>query len=157
MRKLFFTAALFASCLTIKVADAQVRVRANVNIGSQPEWGPVGYSHADYYYMPDVDAYYDVQHHEYVYNDNNTWVHNRTLPQKYGDYDRYHSYKVVVNQQNPWEHHDEIRAKYENYKGRHDQVVIRDSHDRRYRNHWKDENDNMDRKDRGDRDHHDNQ
>ncbi|MDB5125286.1 MAG: hypothetical protein JWP94_3415 [Mucilaginibacter sp.] len=154
MRKLCFTAALFVSCLSIQLANAQVRVRANVNIGSQPEWGPVGYNHADYYYMPDIDAYYDVSQHQYVYNDNNNWVHSRTLPAQYGNYDRYHSYKVVVNQQNPWEHHDEIRSKYENYKGRHDQVVIRDSRDNRYRKHWKDDDDN---KDRGDREHHDNQ
>jgi len=46
---------------------------------------------------------------------------------------------VVVNQRNPWEHHDQIRSRYENYKGRHDQQVIRDSHDARYRNHWRDD------------------
>src|SRR5476651_1387204 len=134
MKKFLFIAALLFGCLSFKLADAQIGIHIGVNIGAQPDWGPVGYTHADYYYMPDIDAYYDVPHHQYVYNDNNTWVHNNTLPARYGNYDRYHGYKVVVNQPNPWEHHDVIRTKYETYKGRHDQVVIRDSHDTRYRN-----------------------
>jgi hypothetical protein len=86
--------------------------------------------------MPDIDAYYDVPNHQYVYYDNNVWVHNRALPPRFGNFDRYHSYKVVVNQRNPWEHHDQIRGRYTNYRGRHDQAVIRDTHDARYKNHW---------------------
>jgi hypothetical protein len=139
MRKLCFIAALLVSCLSIQLAGAQVHVSASVNIGNQPGWGPVGYSHADYYYMPDIDAYYDVTQHQYVYNDNNTWVHSSTLPSQYGNFDRYHAYKVVINQQNPWEHQDQIRAKYSSYKGRHNQQIIRDSHDSRYTNYWKDD------------------
>ena len=134
MKKLIFTAAILACCLTIKVADAQLRI--HVNIGSQPAWGPVGYSHADYYYMPDIDAYYDIPAHQYIYFDNNAWVRGAYLPERYGDYDIYHGYKVVVNQRNPWERGDFYRTRYASYRGRHDQGVIRDSRDERYRNHW---------------------
>jgi hypothetical protein len=156
MKKLIFTAAILFSCLAIQKANAQVHVRLGLNINNQPDWGPVGYDHAEYYYMPDIDAYYDVPNHQYVYNENNVWVHNRVLPQRYGNYDRYHGYKVVVNQRNPWEHHDQIRGRYSNYKGRHDQVVIRDTHDQRYRNHWH-EDGNGGHEDKG-RDHgHDHQ
>jgi hypothetical protein len=144
MKKLLFAAAIALSCLSIKTADAQITVRAGINIGSQPEWGPVGYAHAQYYYMPDIDAYYDVPAHQYVYNENNVWVHANVLPERY-HFDRYHTYKVVVNQRNPWEHHADIRTRYAGYRGRHDQTIIRDSHDSRYQNHWK-----------GDRDHGDN-
>ena len=144
MKKLFFIAALAFGCLSIKIADAQITFRAGVNIGSQPEWGPVGYAHAQYYYMPDVDAYYDVPAHQYVYNENNVWVHAGALPPRY-HFDRYHSYKVVVNQRNPWEHHADIRTRYASYRGRQDQSVIRDSHDARYQNHWKGDQDGGDR------------
>jgi len=135
MKKLFFTAAVLFGCLSFNIANAQIRLNLGVNIGSQPEWGPVGYDHAEYYYMPDIDAYYDVPNHQYVYFDNNVWVHAGALPPRY-HFDRYHSYKVVVNQRNPWEHQGAIRARYANFRGRHDQVVIRDSHDAHYRNHW---------------------
>jgi len=136
MKKFLFIAAFTLGCLSFKAADAQIGLHIGVNIGSQPEWGPVGYSHAEYYYLPDIDAYYDVPNHQYVYLENNVWVHAGVLPPRFGNFDRYHSYKVVVNQHNPWEHHGDIRARYAGYKGRHDQQVIRDSHDDRYRNHW---------------------
>jgi hypothetical protein len=37
------------------------QVSVNVNIGSPPLWGPSGYSNIDYYYLPDVQAYYDIR------------------------------------------------------------------------------------------------
>ena len=129
MKKLLFTAAIALGCLSINTARAQITIRAGVNIGSQPEWGPVGYAHAQYYYMPDIDSYYDVNAHQYVYFSNNVWVHSPGLPPRYANYDVYHGYKVVVNQPQPWVHHDRIRARYAQYRGRRDQVVIRDSHD----------------------------
>jgi len=140
MKKLFFTAVILISCFYFKFADAQVHFSVGVNIGAQPDWGPVGYDHADYYYMPDIDSYYDVSAHTYVYYNNNVWVHSRSLPPRYSNYDVYHGYKVVVNQPHPWYHHDAIRARYANYRGRHDQAFIRDSHDDRYRNHWHGDN-----------------
>jgi len=135
MKRLFITAAILVGCLTLKKADAQIHLSVGVNIGAQPEWGPVGYDHADYYYMPDIDAYYDVPVHQYVYYDNNVWVHAAALPPRY-HFDRYHTYKVVVNERNPWEHQAQIRARYANFRGRHDQAIIRDSRDAHYRNHW---------------------
>jgi hypothetical protein len=143
MKKLLFAAAIIFGCLSVKVADAQVRISLGLNIGAQPEWGPVGYDHAEYYYMPDADAYYDVPNHQYVYFDHNVWVHAGALPPRY-HFDKYHSYKVVVNEHNPWEHHDVIRNRYANYRGRHDQVVIRDSHDDHYRNHWHEDGEHRD-------------
>lgn len=142
MKKIIFTAAIILSCLSVKIANAQVRFSIGVNIGSQPEWGPVGYDHADYYYMPDVDAYYDVNAHQYVYLNNNVWVHDAYLPGPYRNYDVYHGYKVVVNQRTPWMRNDYYRNRYAGYRGRRDQGVIRDSRDERYRNHWHGDNGN---------------
>jgi hypothetical protein len=138
MKKSIFIAAIILSCLSIKVADAQVSISLGVNIGSQPDWGPVGYDHADYYYMPDINTYYDVPAHRYVYYENNIWVHRTYLPVRYRSYDRYHGYKVVVNERNPWERNDVYRTRYADYRGRRDQPIIRESNDERYRNHWHD-------------------
>ncbi|QEM07416.1 hypothetical protein DIU31_029385 [Mucilaginibacter rubeus] len=134
MKKIILTAAILLSSLTVKIASAQISL--NINIGSQPAWGPVGYDHVDYYYLPDIDSYYDINAHQYVYFDNNVWVHGAMLPPRFGNYDVYRSYKVVVNERTPWIRNDVYKRKYASYKGRHDQVVIRDSHDEKYRNHW---------------------
>ncbi len=136
MKKLAFTAAIILSCLTFKMAGAQIHFRVGVNIGLQPAWGPVGYDHADYYYLPDIGVYYDVPAHQYIYFENNVWVHRAYLPVRYRNYDLYHGYKAVINERNPWERHNVYRTRYAGYSGRHDQGVIRDSRDNRYRNHW---------------------
>lgn len=134
MKKIILTAAIFMSCLTAKIASAQISL--SINIGSQPEWGPTGYDHADYYYMPDIDSYYDVNAHQYVYFNNNVWVHTTTLPARYSNYDVYHGYKVVVNERTPWVHNNVYRTKYATYKGRRDQTIIRDTKEVKYKNHW---------------------
>jgi hypothetical protein len=134
MKKIILTTAIFLSALSFQAAKAQVSF--SINIGSQPEWGPIGYDHADYYYMPDIDTYYDVPAHQYVYLENNSWVHRASLPARYSNYNVYNGYKAVVNERNPWVRDNVYRAKYAGYKGRGNQPIIRDSRDARYANHW---------------------
>lgn len=134
MKKIILTTAIFLSALSFQAAKAQISF--NINIGSQPEWGPVGYDHADYYYMPDIDAYYDVPAHQYVYYDNNAWIRRSSLPARYNNYNVYNGYKVVINERTPWVRNNVIRAKYAGYRGHAGQTIIRDSRDAKYRNHW---------------------
>lgn len=107
-------------------ASAQVDV--HVNIGLQPAWGPAGYDYAEYYYIPDIDAYYDVSARQYVYFDNNVWVTRPYLPPQYRGYDLYRGYKVVINEPRPWMHHDRYRGQYAQYRGHYGQRIIRDDH-----------------------------
>ena len=138
MKKIIFTTAILMACLSFKSTYGQIRLSLGVNITNQPDWGPVGYDHADYYYMPDIGVYYDVPAHQYVYLNGNAWVRGGSLPYRYHDYDLYHGYKVVVNEPRPWMHDADMRGRYGQYRGRRDQQIIRDSRDDRYRNHWHD-------------------
>ena len=128
-KQILFIAVIIATIFGLK-ANAQVSV--NLNIGSQPLWGPTGYDYVQFYYIPDIDAYYDVSRHEYVYAEGGRWVYHRTLPPRYGNYDLYNGYKVVVNEPSPWMHHDRYVHDYASYRGRHGQPFIRDSRDERY-------------------------
>ncbi len=136
MKKLIFATIILLSCLIFKAADAQVRVSIGVNINSQPEWGPVGYDHADYYYLPDIGTYYSIPTHQYIYYSNSRWVRTVYLPERYRNYDLYNGYKVVINERDPWLRDDIYRGRYAGYKGNRNQVIIRDSRDERYRDHW---------------------
>ena len=129
-KQIFIFAFVITTCFGY-VATAQVGVEFNDAV--QPMWGPVGYDHVDYYFLPDIDAYYDVPHKQYVYFDNGTWVTRPDLPSAYADYNLYNGYKIVVNKPSPWLHNDKYQAKYERYKNRHDQKIIRDSHENKYR------------------------
>lgn len=125
-------AILLTGTIAFRKADAQVRVNVNVNIGSQPVWGPVGYDYAEYYYMPDIEAYYYVPSRQFIYLDGPRWVWARSLPPRYRGYDIYHGYKVVINEPRPYLHHNDYKVRYAGYRNRHDQVIIRDSRDAKY-------------------------
>ncbi|OCX51264.1 hypothetical protein BEL04_20390 [Mucilaginibacter sp. PPCGB 2223] len=154
MKKLMLSAAMLLAVLSFGPAKAQLRISLNLNIGSQPDWGPVGYDHAEYYYMPDIGVYYDVPHAQYVYPNGNTWVRTTVLPPRYHNFDLYSGYKVVINEPAPYLRDNVYRTRYAQYRGHRGQPVIRDSHDPKYRR----DNDRDDRHDNGRRhdDHHDN-
>lgn len=137
MKRIILIAVLFITATTLNKADSQVRFNLNVNIGSQPVWGPVGYDHAEYYYLPDIEAYYYVPRHQFVYLSGNRWIFSATLPPRYRNYDLYSGYKVVINKPYAYRHFDRDRRQYSRYRGRHDQKIIRYSHDPMYRDHSK--------------------
>ena len=136
MKKLIYALAILLFSSGVSEINAQIHVNVGVNIGSQPAWGPVGYDHADYYYLPDIDAYYAVPTHQYIYYRNNNWIHTVYLPDRYRNYDLYHGYKVVINERDPWLRDDVYRTRFAGYRGKHDQLIIRDSRDEKYRDHW---------------------
>lgn len=116
MKKLLIIAAIGIASLATAPAKAQVSL--SVNLGIQPDWGPRGYNHVDYYYLPDVDSYYDVPTREYVYLEGGSWVHRRYLPSRYRGYDLYGGRKVVINSPNPWYRHNDYHTRYvTNYRG----------------------------------------
>lgn len=75
-----------------------VRAQVIVNVSLHPPlWGPVGYSNVRYYYLPDVEAYYDVQSSMFIYNGGGGWIHRSHLPSQYSGYDLYGGYKVIMS------------------------------------------------------------
>ena len=79
------------------VGTAQAQISVHFNIGTPPSWGPTGYSDARFYYLPDVQAYYDVPSSMFIYFEGGSWVRRSYLPNQYRNYDLYHGYKVVLN------------------------------------------------------------
>ncbi|UOE46504.1 hypothetical protein MTO98_19060 [Mucilaginibacter sp. SMC90] len=132
MKKIILTSAIFLAILaTSRPASAQISI--NVNIGSQPAWGPTGYDHVDYYYIPAIDAYYYVPSAQYVYLVNSKWIWSVSLPSRYSGFDLYGAYKVVMNTPKPYLQHQSHITKYSKYKTyTAKQPVIRDSHDTKY-------------------------
>lgn len=128
--KHFFITLLIVTGMTSFRSVAQVSL--NVNVGSQPLWGPVGYDHVDYYYLPDVESYYDVPKKQFIYMDNGKRIFSRTLPSRYSGYNLYNGYKVVVNSRDAYRNFDHDRVRYAKYKKVKGQKVIRYSDDPRY-------------------------
>jgi hypothetical protein len=123
---------LIAILFVSSALHAQVSVGLNFNVDRQPVWGPTGYDHVEYYYLPDIETYYNVPQHRFYYNEGGRWVGRSRLPARYRDYDLYNSHKVVVNEREPYRNHKMYRDQYSSFQGRHDQQPIRDSRDSRY-------------------------
>lgn len=145
--------------LAFATQKMEAQIRFSINIGVQPLWGPVGYDHVENYYLPEIDAYYNVDSRMYTYIINGRWVNTMSLPRQYRNYDLYRGYKVVMNDSRPYLHYDRDRIKYAPYRGQHDnQEPIRDSRDQKYfenknhpqHNEWKDDGN------QNNRDQHDN-
>ncbi len=127
-RLLVFVVAVFLS----STLNAQLSISLGFNVERQPVWGPTGYDHVEYYYLPDIGVYYNVPQQRYYYNEGGHWISRGSLPSRYRDFDLYHSYKVVVNEREPYRNDRMYREKYSSFKGRHDQEPIRDSRDSKY-------------------------
>jgi len=123
---------VFMSIAFFSICAAQVTITGSVNISDQPVWGPTGYDRADYYYIPDINSYYSVSEHQYIYKDGSNWKHAASLPSSYKNYDPYHSYKVVVSGDKPYQNNAHHKAQYSKYKGVKNQQMIRDSKDPKY-------------------------
>jgi len=132
MKKLIAIALLLFFGQAFKTAQAQVNVGLNINIESQPAWGPVGYDHVEYYYLPDIDAFYYVPRRQYVYMQKGRWLFSTALPPVHSRYDLYGGYKVVVNEPRPYRDVVFYRTKYSGYKNNRSQQMIRNSRDVKY-------------------------
>lgn len=126
---------LIIGLLFFVASSTQAQVSVNVNIGtpppvvvvqappkvvvvSPPEWGPAGYDNTEYYYLPDIQVYYDVRKAQYIYNNNNNWVRSKRLPSNCRNYNLYNGYKVVLTDYHgnaPYTYYNTHKVKY--YKG----------------------------------------
>ena|SRR5690349_3040510 len=122
MKKLLIGAFIICGSLIItQTAEAQLRVGVNVNIGNQPAWRLPGYNYVQYYYLPEIETYYDVNRRQFIYLNNGRWVFSNNLPYRYRTYDLYGGYKVVVNRPNAYMNleSDRIRYKRKSNNGNH--------------------------------------
>ena len=139
---------LIAFGIVMMVAGSlQSQISVRLNIGMPPQWGPANYDDVRYYYLPDIECYYDVPHSSFIYYSGNGWIHSRNLPYRYRNYDLYNGYKVVMNDyrgDTPYNHFREHRIKYvRGYRGE-EHRNIGERHDDRERRDGRDDRDSRD-------------
>ncbi|QES90435.1 hypothetical protein [Rhizosphaericola mali] len=117
MKKSILFAAIFALGFAVK-SNAQVSV--SINIGNQPAWAPVGNVSTPFYFIPEMNVYFDVARAMYIYPNGNQWVYVRNLPSRYRQYNMYNVYKVPVNRGGkPYLMNTRDRANYGKYASYH--------------------------------------
>lgn len=129
---------IIAGILLFLGTNSQAQVAVNVNIGSPPVWGPAGYNNVEFYYLPDIECYFDIRFSRFIYFNNGRWIHSKYLPKPYRNYDLYHGYKVVLTDyhgRKPYMYFKNHKTKYyKGYKG-NPQKMIGQKQD--YKNNYK--------------------
>jgi hypothetical protein len=82
-----------------------------------PQWAPAVYSGIRYYYLPDIECYYDIYTREFVFLDHAQWFYSPTLPTMYPGFDLNNCFVVIVNSNiyQPWMHHQYYVSHFPRY------------------------------------------
>ncbi len=121
--KFFFFLFLLFFALQSK---AQISVSINVNARTNRVYEPApaprhvhsNYCHheevVDYYYYPEIEAYFDIRSSVFIYYASNGWVRSRYLPRHCDDYDINRGYRVGLDYHGhrPYNYFQEHKAKY---------------------------------------------
>jgi len=88
-------------------------INANIEL---PPWAPY-YENANlvrYYYFPDIECYYDVQNHEFIYPEDGQWMFGQSLPPVYAWFDLTNCFIVALDARvfEPWRHFHYYVAHY---------------------------------------------
>lgn len=76
---------VFSVILCISI-NTKAQVSVNVNLGTPPVWAPADRVESQYYYLPDIGAYYDVPASRFIYIKNGNWFRSANLPYRYRNY-----------------------------------------------------------------------
>ena len=101
--------------LLIASVSTKAQLSINVNIGSPPVWAPRAPAQVQYYYLPDIEVYYDVPARRYIYMKNGNWFRSSSLPARYRGYDLYHGNTVYLSDyhgRKPFENYEQHRMQY---------------------------------------------
>lgn len=137
-------------------STSQAQVSVNVNIGApavvvRPAWVPQNHVNVDFYYIPEIEAYYDVNASLYVYLNHGNWVRTRYVPVQYRNCDLNRAHRIALrgyHGNRPYAYFNNHTVRY--YDNRN---YPRYAEGRRYNNYrYADNYKSRDRYDRDDRD-----
>jgi hypothetical protein len=111
--------------LVSSTSNAQLSI--NLNIGTAPVYQNSANVAVDYYYMPDIESYYDVRANQYIYLERGNWIRSRNLPNQYSRYNVNNGYKVALNDYHgnrPYTNYNNDKTRYYvGYRGENQRTV----------------------------------
>jgi len=116
---LLLSATLFTGCTAMSYMTP-VNTSTTVIQGTSytnPQWAPPYYPGARYYYLPDIECYYDLSADEFVYLYDGQWNYSRTIPYMYSNFQLDNCFTVVLSTEvyRPWLHHQYYVSHYPRY------------------------------------------
>ena len=122
------------------IATTQAQVSVNVNLGTPPVWAPADRVETQYYYLPEVDAYYDVPAERFIYYRNGGWVRATALPARYSGYNLRGGKVVYLTDyrgNSPYVYHKKHKVKYVTTRYKPNNVVYVKGNNGKHKGHGK--------------------
>lgn len=115
-KKISIGLSLIFSIYVIQGCGPSAYVSTDVHY-TNPVWAPAYYPGVRYYYLPDIETYYDLSDQEFVYLNGGQWLFSPMLPSIYSNYDLYNGFAVALNVRvyHPWLHHEYYISHYPRY------------------------------------------
>ena len=136
MKKLAIVSAIAMSGLFYNAANAQLGLHIGIRLFPQRIYAPrpvvvvqpqepvyqepvmsddSNNDDCDFYYLPDVGAYYSVNDQCYYYQDGDNWISAAYLPGVYRDFDWRYARRFEIRQSRPYMHNDFYRSRYQGF------------------------------------------
>lgn len=103
---------IFSSCDMYSYVTPSTQVRYD-----NPAWAPPYVQGVRYYYLPDIETYYDLTTQQFVYLYNGQWHYSQVLPSIYAGFDLDNCFTVAIdyNTYQPWLHYQYYVSHYPRY------------------------------------------
>jgi hypothetical protein len=120
MKKSIILSAILFSGLAFNSAKAQVSIHVGLNIPARPVYVPAPEpvyddnfdDSDDYYYLPEVEAYYSIPLNRYFYMDGSRWISAAYLPGAYRNYDWRSARRFEIRGRRPYMNHNVYRGRW---------------------------------------------
>ncbi len=118
---------LIIAILLATISTTQAQVSVNINLGTPPVWAPADRVEVQYYYLPEIDAYYDVPGERFIYYNNGGWTRATALPVRYQGYNLRGGRVVYLTDyrgNSPYVNHKSHKVKYVTTRYRQPNKVV---------------------------------
>lgn len=106
---------ILSIALLVATLSGRAQVSVSVNIGTPPVWAPAAPVAVEFYYLPDIEVYYDVPARTYIYFGNGAWRRSRFLPARFRGYNLAQGHTIYLSDyhgRTPYTYYKEHKVKY---------------------------------------------
>ena len=144
------------------ITTSQAQVSVNVNFGTPPVWAPAERVETQYYYLPEIDSYYDLPAQRFIYLNNGRWIRAEKLPARYTNYNLRGAKVIYLTDYRgnaPYKYHKSHKVKYvATPYGPAKVVKVKTKHDNgNYKDQRRNDNNNNDKNNRNNHNDHNKQ
>ncbi len=109
---------IFIAAIMLFAIKTTAQISVNINLGARPVYhAPQHYyydDNVDYYFLPEIEAYFDNREGLFIYFSTNRWVRSQNLPDYCGDFNINRNQRIAIDY-----HGNSPFGDFENHRNRY--------------------------------------